>query len=125
MSFSSVVILGAGGHGKVVLEVCQAAGLQVAGFVDPGFEVGFRVLNLPVLGGNELFSSPDFIQSYQFILGMGNLAMRRQIIPLLREKGVSLATAIHPNAVISPSAMIHAGTVVMAGAVVNAEAVIG
>ena len=108
-----VVIIGAGGHGKVVADIVRACGDAVVGFLDdePGKE--------NVLGP---LSSARNYSDCRFVIAIGSNETRKRLADAL---SVRWYTAIHPTAVISPSASIGAGTVVMANAVVNAEAVIG
>ena len=108
-----VIIIGAGGHGKVVADIVTACGDTVVGFLDddPSKE---NVLG-PVCNATHY---PDC----RFVAAIGNNEVRKKVSAFLP---VSWHTAVHPTAVISPSAVIGEGTVVMANAVINAEARIG
>lgn len=108
-----VIIIGAGGHGKVVADIVRARGDVVVGFLDddPGKE---NVLG-PV-------SSAENYPDCSFVIAIGNNKARKRVEAELPARWY---TAVHPTAVISPSAVIGTGTVVMANAVVNAQAVLG
>jgi UDP-perosamine 4-acetyltransferase len=49
-----VIVLGGGGHAKVVIDALLAAGATVAGLCDPALAVGVDgPLGIPILGGDE------------------------------------------------------------------------
>lgn len=122
MTAIPVLVLGAGGHGKVVAEVVATAGYTVEGFVDDGVEVGARVLGRPVLGTTPwLLAQPPRLVA----LAVGNNRRREELAAMLEQAGHTLGTFVHATAWVSPSATLGAGTVVMAQVAVNAEARIG
>ena len=116
-----VIIIGAGGHGKVIADIIRACGDQVLGFLDDSPQPPESVCGIPVLGKTEDYVNyPDA----RFVIAIGNGAVRQRVAERLADVG--WYTAIHPSAVISPmETVIGEGTVVMAGAVVNPCAVIG
>jgi sugar O-acyltransferase (sialic acid O-acetyltransferase NeuD family) len=119
-----VAILGAGGHGRVVLDVLRAAGRKVTGFLDErGFPGG--VNGVAMLGRPELVFDPRFLSDHDVIVAVGESAVRRRFSEAILDKGGVLATAVHPSCVVSPTAFIDVGTVVFPGAVINANASIG
>ena len=122
----SVIVFGAGGHGKVVADVLAAAGLEVLGFVDDDeARQGRRVLGKPVLGDSVWLREHAARAPVAIALGIGSNHARALIAGRARAWGATLVTAIHPAATVSPSARIGAGTVIMAGACVNPDAAIG
>lgn len=123
MTAEPVVVLGAGGHGKVVADILLSAGFELSGFLDDGKQPGTIVMGVTVLG-----SSREWLASHRgghVALGVGNNVARERAAAACVDAGAELVTAIHPSAVISRSATIEPGVVVMALAVVNAEAIIG
>lgn len=78
-----------------------------------------------ILGGRESLSSLRSEGVSHLILGFGNGAARLRLSALVRATGFSLATAIHPSAVMATDASIGAGTVVTAAAVINPGSSIG
>ena len=119
----SLIILGAGGHGRVVMEAAIAAGIPVAGFLADG-EGSSPVRPVQVLGGREFLAGP-LARDHDYIVAIGHQSARRAFSEEIAALGLTLATVIHPAAWISPSATIGAGTAVVAGVVVNADAKIG
>ena len=108
-----VVIIGAGGHGKVVADSVRGNGDEIIGFLDDSPQMEGL---LGTISDYHKFSDAEFI------IAIGNAEIRERISSQLNCKWY---TAIHPTAFISPAAEIGEGTVVMANAVVNAGAVIG
>lgn len=121
---SGILIIGAGGHGKVVADILLRQSIAVLGFLDddPAMWGTFR-LGLPVLGAINTFSdySPEGL-----VIGIGSNVMRREIVRRLGSLAYDLwQPAVHPEAVIAPSASIGRGTVIAAGAVVNPDTCLG
>ena len=115
-----VIVIGAGGHGKVIADIVLAAGDHLLGFLDDA-RAGQQILGFPVLGGIR-----DYVnyKDAEFVIAIGNAQAREQIASDL--EGVRWYTAIHPSAVISPlEVTVGEGTVIMANAVINPGASVG
>jgi sugar O-acyltransferase (sialic acid O-acetyltransferase NeuD family) len=118
-----LIILGCGGHGKVVLETCRAAGLEVAGFLDDRFQGG-EVLGARVLGRLEEFAKiPGDVDG--FIVAIGDNRLRMDWLLRLRAGNYRLPTVIHPFSWVGKSTRFGDGSVVVGGAVINADVLIG
>jgi sugar O-acyltransferase (sialic acid O-acetyltransferase NeuD family) len=123
-----VIVVGAGGHGQVVMDILQGMvrsgkAVQPAGYLDDDPSLwGQSFLGALVLGG--VAESAQLPEAH-LVIAIGNNAKRRELGERLLSEGRHLFTAVHPSAVIAPSAMIEAGTMVCAGAVVNPAAHIG
>ena len=117
-----LVILGAGGHGRVAADAARCRGdFENILFLDDSGEAcvpGYRV-------AGRLSDFLAYRDNSAFLVAIGNAALRRKLIRQLEEAGCTLATVIHPASVIGAHVRIGAGTVIMAGAVVNTGAVIG
>lgn len=114
-----VVIIGAGGHGRVVADTVEACGDTVVGFLDDDLD---KKGKLNIIG--KVTDAEKYLDGEtELFAAIGNCRVREKIMNGL--EGASWYTAIHPSAVISPSAVIGKGTCVMAGAVINSGAVIG
>jgi UDP-perosamine 4-acetyltransferase len=120
---NGVVIVGAGGHGKVVLDILLAAGkYKPVGFLDadPALTDSY-VAGLPVLGSiNALASLRRRVR--RAVVAIGDNRTRVHYAALLRELGIDLVNAIHPSAFVSPTATIGMNVVVAARAAVGTEA---
>ena len=121
------LIIGAGGHGKVVAEILRARGREPVGFVDADERLlGRSVLGLPVLGGMlQLEKIARRTSATAAIVAIGDNRVRLEHAREVQRAGLTLASAIHPSAVISPSAKLGKGVVVCMGAAVCAETCIG
>lgn len=115
----AVILIGGGGHARVVMECIRMAGDQVVGILDDAMEAGTMVLGVPVLG--RIADCPSY-PDHKFLIAIGNNAVRHRIADSMK---ANWHTAIHPAAVVSPYAQIGSGSVIMPGAVVNPGAVIG
>jgi len=115
-----VAIFGAGGHGKVILDILLESGKKVRGFLDenPG-KIGQKVAGLKILGSWDYLAKN---KNLAVALGIGNNHIREKIYLQLKELGIKIITAIHPAACVSRLAVIGEGVVMMPGAVVNASA---
>ena len=117
-----IAVIGAGGHGKVVLDAVLSAGSYVvAGIVDDDIElVGARLFDVPIYGSME-----DLNNVKGYVIAIGDNRIRQRKYNLYLRAGYTPVTIVHPSAVISPSASIGKGTVVLANVVINPEARIG
>ena len=130
------VVIGAGGHGRVVADALRACGSQVVGFVDgnpalvgtrPGKDEARVIATL-----DELLNDPEGVplalagedaSALAFALGIGDNEARLSIVAGLA--GRPLPPIVHPAAYVSTSASIGPGSVVLPGAVVHTSARIG
>jgi UDP-perosamine 4-acetyltransferase len=116
-----IVVIGAGGHAKVVIETLRASGKQVACCVadESADEIG-----VPVLRGDDHLLALRADGHSQAIIAVGDNALRARLAERAAAAGYELISAISPHAVISPSAKLGRGVVIMPGAIINAGAVI-
>ena len=124
----NTLIVGAGGHGKVVLDILRAGGQhRPVGFVDADPRLhGTTVGGLPVLGGvHQLTRLVGPHKVAAAIIAIGDNRARAGYADAVLAAGLQLATAVHPSAVVAESAVLGRNVVVAAGAVVCAEARIG
>jgi sugar O-acyltransferase (sialic acid O-acetyltransferase NeuD family) len=123
-----VLIIGAGGHGKVVLDILRASGAhRPVGFLDADPALaGSTVGGLPVMGPiHHLSKLRQQGKARGAIVAIGDNRARRTYAQHVVDEAVELTNAIHPRASISSSALIGRGVVIAAGAIVCAEARIG
>lgn len=116
---NKLVIIGAGGHGKVIADNAVKNGYSDICFLDDravGTCLGFQIVG----SSNDIPRFDD--DETDFILGIGNNAVRKKISESF---DVNWVTLIHPSAIIGLGVTVEKGTVIMAGAVVNACSKIG
>nr|WP_280527538.1 acetyltransferase [Deinococcus humi] len=114
------MVVGAGGHAKVVIATLRAAGLEVAGVLDDHTKSwGGSVLGCPVLGDLEhLKETHD-----RAVLAIGSNTARRDIAA--RYPNTNWASVTHPAATVHESVQVGPGTVIFAGAVIQPDTVLG
>lgn len=121
---SGVIVLGAGGHAKVVIDLLRANGMPV-GFCVAGDSGVATCLGVPVVAGDSelhrLFKSGH----RQFFPAVGDNALRRRLSIQALQLGFEMVNAISPRAVLSASVRVGRGVAIMEGVVVNADSRVG
>lgn len=122
-------ILGASGHGKVVLDVAKSMKKykKIRFFDDVAQNVTSQNNITLLIEGNteKLIQFAKSNPEAEVIIAVGNNRIRKKIQSRLEQENLSVATLVHACSVVSDEARIGAGTVVMPGAVINSGAVIG
>lgn len=114
-----IIIIGAGGHGKVLADLAIKNEYEVVGFLDDAKPIGQHG-KFSILGCVDIAS--EYKDECEFVIAVGNNHTREKIANRLSLKW---ATLIHPAAVLGMDVEIGEGTVVMANAVINAGAKVG
>ena len=122
----NVVVIGAGGHGKVIADIIIKSQDNVYGFLDDGVDIGTTIVkekNIKVIGKVEecikiSSGNPDF----EFVIAIGNNQIRKTIS---EKYNLKYYKAIHPSAQIGLDVEIGEGTVVMADTAINPSTKIG
>jgi sugar O-acyltransferase (sialic acid O-acetyltransferase NeuD family) len=124
MTTEALLVIGAGGHGKVVADAAVSAGMTIAGYLDDRVAQGATVLGIPVLG--PVLTLATHRDTFgQAVVAVGDGPKRLELIKRCLELGLAIPVIVHPSAVISRHATLGAGTVVLAQAAINAGAQIG
>ncbi|MEH6889057.1 acetyltransferase [Bacillus sp. JJ864] len=120
---NKLLIIGASGHGKVVADIALKMNKwQGIAFLDDDENVKLS-MGIEVIGKSA--DASKHIEDYDFFVGIGNNVIREKIQEKLEAEDASIATLIHPSAVIGEQVELASGTVVMAGAVINCCTKIG
>ena len=119
-----VIIIGAGGHAKVCIELLRASGYSVSYCIGASGS-DETCLGVPLLHGDEHLARLRSDGYEEAFVAIGSNGLRQRLAALATGLGFRLVNAISPRAVISPTAKMGQGVAVMAGAVINADSVIG
>lgn len=126
---TALLILGAGGHARVLAETALAqGGFSEIAFLDDRAhqQTDPTVLGWPVLGPLHRASEQSMLHSFKAALvGIGDAAKRQYCLNQLSTIGYERPRLIHPTAWVSPSASLGPGSVVFAQAAVQAQAHLG
>lgn len=112
----NLLIIGAGGHGKVVAEVAEACGYENIAFLDDNSPEAIGKIS------DMIFYRERFSNAF---VGIGNNQFRNETINKVIEIGYHIPVLIHPTAYVSKSAAVSEGTIVEPLAIVNANTVVG
>ena len=118
---STLLILGAGGHGRVVADAASACGdwvRVIASDRDPGRCRGDLISGVSALPMDEALALADCIH-----IAVGNAGSRERETAATAD--VPLATVMHPKASVSPHAAVGEGCFIAAQAVVAPGARLG
>ncbi len=127
MKPADVVIMGAGGHARVVADVIRCDGrYRISHVVDERADAPGTALGAPLLpGGDALLDLPAATRPRLAIVGIGSNAVRLRLATWLRDHGFELVTVVHPAATVAGDVVLGRGTVVMPGAVINVGTRVG
>jgi len=123
-----VIVLGAGGHAKVLIDALQACSVPVWGILDNDLaKQGGEILGVPVRGTDEKLSdwAPHEVLLVNALGSIEAPLPRANLYQRMRARGYSFLSVVHPSAVVSPHARLGEGVQIMAGAVVQAGARLG
>ena len=117
--FNRLVIIGAGGHGKVIADIALKIGYTDIVFADDNAEG--TCMGYPIICKSANIELQDDGKT-DFVIAVGNNEIRKHIA---EQHKINWVTLIHPSVQIGANATIGIGTVAMAGAVINPCATIG
>lgn len=118
-----LLIIGAGGHGKVIADIALKMNKwEYIAFLDDSENVKTS-MGIEIIGKSADVSK--YIKDYNLFVGIGNNIIREKIQEQLEIQGASIPVLIHPHAVVGEQVFLEAGTVVMAGAIINCCTKIG
>ncbi len=119
------VIIGGGGHARVLIDCIQLSGCAIIhGILEREGRSG-DVFGLPILGGDDRLPALSREGVTHFAVGVGGAGdngPRQRLFELACAHGLTPLTVVHPTAIVSPLATIGAGGQLLPGAIVNAGA---
>ncbi len=123
-----IIILGAGGHTKVLIDVLQRRSTKLLGITDPDpKKIGKSILGVPVIGDDYVitFYNNETIELVNGIGMVANKKLRQQIFYSFKNLGYSFTSVIHDSAIISSDVELYEGVQIMAGAIIQPGCKIG
>jgi sugar O-acyltransferase (sialic acid O-acetyltransferase NeuD family) len=124
-----LILIGGGGHGKSLIDSIRSTKeYEIIGILDQNKNANSTVLQIPVLGGDELLSIL-YQQGIRYgVIGVGSLGdpePRIRIYEALKYAGLVLPNIVDKNAVISPEVQMGEGNFIGKGAIIGAGAILG
>ena len=130
MEKQKVVIIGAGGHAREVLDVIEAINqetprFEMMGFiVEPGYQSPGTVINdAPVLGHLDWLEKNR--HEVKVVCGVGFPAPRYRVIQKVNQIGVEFVNLIHPNTLLTRWVTLGTGVIITAGCILTNQIKIG
>ncbi|MEW7278493.1 acetyltransferase [Aquimarina sp. 2201CG1-2-11] len=123
-----IVIIGASGHAKVIIEVVEmTAKYSIYGLVDSFKPKGIKVHGYKILGPEDEIRNLAEKGIKRGIIAIGDNWIRYTMSKKIRQivKDFEFITVIHPTAIVSNSAKIGKGTAILIAVKINADAQIG
>ncbi|MFZ4401731.1 MAG: hypothetical protein ACOYO1_17000 [Bacteroidales bacterium] len=120
-----IILIGAGGHGKVLVDTIILQGkYEIVGFVDSSLAVDTEIYRKfkVILAQNELNKMSNFAD--YFIITIGNNIIRERLFKEA-ENYLKPALIIHPSATIGSDVTIGDGSVVLSNSIINTCSYIG
>lgn len=121
---SGLLIIGGGGHGKVVADAALAVGWNPVAFLDDHAPEAPASLGLAVVGS---FADVERCAS-QFsavVVAVGDCRRRLEMLERCQALRLKLVSIVHPSSAVSRFATLAPGCVVLAQSAVNAGAELG
>ncbi len=128
-SSTPFVLLGAGGHARVLLALARSIGVNILGVCDPKLTTAdiSRWEGLDVLGDDAAIEAMGSA-NLNLILGVGQLInekSRQRLYVLWRERGYTFPALVHPMAWVAPGTSLSDGVQILAGAIIQPGCSIG
>lgn len=123
-----VVIIGAGGHARVLISTLKALQRGIVGILHPDETmIGQTIDGIPVIGNDEKICeyAPDAVELVNGIGSTSSTTKRHDIFETFKKDGYSFATIEHLAALIADNVKLGEGVQIMAGAIIQTGCIIG
>jgi UDP-perosamine 4-acetyltransferase len=123
-----VIVIGAGDHARVLIDLLQQRGRRILSITDSNTKRQGHVLaGVSVEVSDEIIyrQNPRDVELVNAVGSVGIPSLRSQIYSKFTQRGYRFATLVHPSATVAPGAQVAQGAQVLAGAVVQTRALIG
>lgn len=116
----SAYVIGAGGHGKVIVRALLELGYRVAGFFDDNKKLhGTTVFGVPVVGPIAKLEEMDHLPT---AIAIGDNSLRHHIT---QQFSLDWLTVVDPRSIVDPAARLGHGTIVLPGAIIEVDCQLG
>jgi len=118
-----IIIIGAGGHAKVLIDALKLLGAPILGISEQNLaKVNSELLGVPVICKDAELEKypPEGVNLVNGLGGVKDTSLRREVFKRFKMLGYAFSQVIHPSAVISANAALAEGVQVMAGAIIQA-----
>jgi sugar O-acyltransferase (sialic acid O-acetyltransferase NeuD family) len=123
-----IIILGGGGHAKVLIDTLHLNSQQILGITDSDpNKTGQSLLGVPVIGGDDVIAEYP-TETIYLVNGLGSVRVNRHRVALydhFKQDGYTFASVIHPSAIVASDVALSEGVQIMAGAVIQTGSRIG
>lgn len=122
------IILGAGGHAKIVLDILQLNEKDIVGLTDAACEKGSNCMGYPVLGTDDILGDLYQQGAGNAVMGIGhigNSGIRDRLYKKAKEIGYNFPNVIHSKAYLAATVEMGEGNLLAAQCVINPDVVIG
>lgn len=120
---TKIILIGGGGHARVLLEILQLNKVSILGFTDVTKTEGVEI---SYLGDDDILKNYSSTE-VQLVNGIGSVKRpekRREIYERFKSLGYQFFSVIHPMTIISSKVKLGEGVQVMSGAVINPHTVL-
>jgi sugar O-acyltransferase (sialic acid O-acetyltransferase NeuD family) len=121
-----VIVIGGGGHAKVLVSTLLLCRRNILGFVDLN-PTASPLLGIWYLGSDAavLLHAPGDVRLVNGVGSAGSTASRRDVYDRFSHEGYCFATVVHPSAIVAPEVQIEDGVQIMAGAILQPGTCVG
>ena len=131
MTKQKIIIVGAGGHARVIFDLLNQQKIDIHAIIDPSRDIDYLSKNFP---NSKYFKHDDEIlnddpSEIMLINGLGSIpndgSKRKKVFYKFSEKGFKFLSIVSEQAIISPSVKLSEGAQVMSGAIIQSGVFIG
>ena len=123
-----IVLVGGGGHCKVVISILRKLGdFQIVGIVD-NYKVGSLIKGINVIGGDEDLESFHKKGIRNVLITVGSIKDNRkryELFNMIKKIGYKFPIIISSEAIVDDAVKLGEGTIVMPGCVINIDSSVG
>ena len=124
-----VIVVGTGGHAKVLIEILRLNKVRILGATDIDMERAISCLcGVNVIGNDDALAAAYSPGEVTLVNGVGSVRVtprRGEIFERFQSQGYRFESVIHPAAIVSPNVVLSEGVQIMAGAIVQSGSRIG